>query len=676
MNFDDFFYISELGFLIESPVIATRAMGSKSKYIDPSTGKSWRKIQKIQQLKAIKEEHLEDSLYVHFTDGVNVELNPGGLHGHGRRTSKEPKLGVNPKAKSGGTPIGIYAYPIDYVIKKDAKVPYGENRNFLLVFKIKRKNILYANKNNKEITDLDEIIKLLQIEESETVKDIIAKQTKYFEKSIEKINLSTKKELKNEIPAVIVNFIFKTLESWAKDTPPLKIKKLSNFYKSPELYFGTEDDDDKKSYIEYFLLKMYRIFDNEGQLKNIKININLEELTFEIVDENGVVRDKNGQLIKDISILEKFEHIEKEYGATRRLLKILSLQIIKNSSPEKDLIFKKFEEKIIKISDKISSFLKAAEKQKEKKISDFNFPFKEEFIKIANEYDLDLLANLENLLKNWSSSEIGASRSTNASNFVYKFTGILSKEIANIKDRQYYVVWTELLKRLGFKGVVDDEGSSTIHASEPIQSVFFDTKQLELVGVVKNTRESVSAGSGSVWKNSDSPFLRWQKGILNSIKSFYWSNSLNVFEFVQNGSRSNHAHGLILMFNRISKITMYLQSYLRFSDQIEKEQPRSITELKSLLRSMLLKGNEPGSFSWFLDNYEKAVGPIKEQELLKYANILREIMEKISQFIISTDSSASGTLSEPLKTELPNPSQLRGIILKLNNFTVADETPF
>lgn len=651
MNFDDFLYISELGFLIEAPVITTSAVGSRSKYIDPSTGKSWRKIQKTQQLEAIKEEHPEGSLYVHFTDGVNVELNPG-MRGYGRRVSKEPKLGVNPRAESGGTPIGIYAYPIDYVIEKDAKVPYGDERKFLLVFKVKRKNILYANNDKKEITDLDEIIELLQRYTSSTMQNVVEKQTKHLKEAIKKINSSAKKELKKEIPANIVDFIFEILESkvyswlaytyeeyrYLKDVPN-KIKKLSNFYKEPELYFSNYSDDDKKAYIDSYLIKIYKNLDNWWS------RINFEELTFTLVDENEeVIKDENGELIKDISILEKFKDIQSYGSSTKTLLNILSSEVIKKYSIEQDSIFKKFEKRIIKIADKLSDLIETTEKEKEQKISNFNFPFKEEFIKIAEEYNLDLLKSLKSLLRGWSSSSFGANSSTNASNFVYKFTGLLSQEIANKTTRRYYVVWTELLRKIGFKGIVDDEGSSTIHSSEPTQSVFFDAKQLELVGIVKNHTGRAK------WTVGDSPFLRWQKGILNSMQGLYYS--VHIFDSVR------HANGLMHMFERVSKITMYLQSYFRFSEQIEKEKPGSIDELKKLLRSMLIRDGEQGSFSWFLNNYEKVIEPIKEQqELLKYANILRETMEKISQFIKSPS----------LKTDLPKPSQLRGIVLKLTN---------
>lgn len=68
-----------------------------------------------------------------------------GTEGIYVRFSGIPKLGVNPQSKW-GTPFGICAYPLDYVIEAELRVPYAGNMKYLIVFKLKpTANILDLN---------------------------------------------------------------------------------------------------------------------------------------------------------------------------------------------------------------------------------------------------------------------------------------------------------------------------------------------------------------------------------------------------------------------------------------------------------------------------------------------------------------------------------------------------
>lgn len=463
MDFSDFISLKELGFLIEAPVITTRAVGGNSIYIDPSTGKSWRSPQRLEQLKKIKEEYPKQKLYVHFSDGVksdkkNLEEKP------------QPKLGINPLAKDGATPIGIYAYPIDYVIDRYLKsgydkIPYGLGMMFMLVFKIKKENILLFD--DEEITDENH-------------------------------------------EQMIVNLKSKVLDGW-----------------------------------------------------------NLEK---------------------------------------------------------------------------------------------FDFPFKEEFIKIAEENKLDLTKILRELLTRdfrparRQKAGGGVDVYKNSSAFVYKLTGLISQEIA-LKNQgsgtrlkksgerdNYYVKWTSLLKRLGFTGV-EDRGTETMYEAEPTQAVFFDPKQLELVGIIKNDiREKKH------WETTDSPYQRWFKGILKRMES-----NLNLTH-ITNISTSANSPGLTTkdiysIYEHIIKIIIYINSYSKFSKKIEKENPNASSQFKEALK-LGIYDNGINKLDVFLTNYKKLIDGLPE--MMKHIKILRDLAWKINNILLN-DTNDWNRISK----EFPKPSFLR-----------------
>ena len=74
-----------------------------------------KKVSTIDQLLAIKEKHGTDNIFVTFT--------------------QIPKLGANPRSEY-DTPIGIYSYPLQYVINNSiVDVPFAGNSPYIIVFK-------------------------------------------------------------------------------------------------------------------------------------------------------------------------------------------------------------------------------------------------------------------------------------------------------------------------------------------------------------------------------------------------------------------------------------------------------------------------------------------------------------------------------------------------------------
>jgi len=85
--------------------------GDQTKWIDPVTRRNWRHNDKIRLLKQILASEIrkgtpERDIWVAFT--------------------QVDKLGVNPDADDGSTPLGIYAYPIQAVIDDSAKGGFKE----------------------------------------------------------------------------------------------------------------------------------------------------------------------------------------------------------------------------------------------------------------------------------------------------------------------------------------------------------------------------------------------------------------------------------------------------------------------------------------------------------------------------------------------------------------------
>lgn len=89
--------------------------------------------------------------------GKDVEQNDdfvySGLNS-GSNTSGA-KIGINPKSEY-HTPIGIYAYPVDYVIRNNGWVPYGNDRPYLWIMEPVQPVLKLDEMTSSEYTDLVE----------------------------------------------------------------------------------------------------------------------------------------------------------------------------------------------------------------------------------------------------------------------------------------------------------------------------------------------------------------------------------------------------------------------------------------------------------------------------------------------------------------------------------------
>jgi hypothetical protein len=103
---------------------------------------------KVSALDSLKKYKGRDDVYVSFTDDVGTKSNPDvaaepyntgtGINAKGKsHNSRGSKIGINPKYDH-GTPLGIYAYPISYVLDRSSgepDVPYAADRPYIQVIR-------------------------------------------------------------------------------------------------------------------------------------------------------------------------------------------------------------------------------------------------------------------------------------------------------------------------------------------------------------------------------------------------------------------------------------------------------------------------------------------------------------------------------------------------------------
>lgn len=78
----------------------------------------------------------EADVFVSFTADVGRDSHRPAVFGSPRaRNASGVKLGINPRSRWESTPLGIYAYPVDYVLKMKGFVPFAGDEPFVWVFR-------------------------------------------------------------------------------------------------------------------------------------------------------------------------------------------------------------------------------------------------------------------------------------------------------------------------------------------------------------------------------------------------------------------------------------------------------------------------------------------------------------------------------------------------------------
>jgi hypothetical protein len=589
MEFKKYLIIEELDSLVEGPAIQGINISPEhpsSKYIDPKTGKPWKRFDKIEQLRLISEKLVksgkdENDLWVQF--------------------SNVAKLGVNPKSKFQGTPLGVYAYPLPYVIDREGSVPFFGERKYMLVFEVsKDESIFKINKESKPLSDvishfrastISQLSRLIPgyIDESKThIKSLISKiRDEDAKSSIEKIWEPLLKEIIYDIKSRIED------EERLSSSKNLK-KKISDIIssKSRDAIIDRQQEYDKiEGFISdiSYIIYVDKKYSQEGAVYE---DVNLRDFSAEVsskflkfLSEHGFDEGKfpNKKIHSWEEIIEMLSYGYKDKNfdisinysnwaydsiidTQSKLSSFNSSKVHNKISFAKKRLLRIFENDLMKKIDDFSE-------QTQEKIKDFDFPFKEELIKYAREKDL----SLPDLLSRTASSL--SLRSSNAAEaFIYRFTESIARQLYDREVEKMEKdgrspskqllgsLWTKVLRDIGVKGLSDAEGTASIHSAEPFQGVFFDARKYKLLALVDNNSTTDDAWhlpkyerktrkkTQQIFSRDQTNLERWTTGINNALEQLIG----NPVYFHDLSPRTYKKH-----MEMLSKFVKLVKSYLR-----------------------------------------------------------------------------------------------------------------
>jgi hypothetical protein len=109
-----------------------------------------------------KQSH-EDAQYTHLQKNHqygNTYIDPSRFKD---KNTKGAKLGINPKSSWDNTPLGIYSYPVEYVLEHNGKVPFSGDEPYLQVFQETGRMLDLENYSRSDMTsDIAKIFDILK----------------------------------------------------------------------------------------------------------------------------------------------------------------------------------------------------------------------------------------------------------------------------------------------------------------------------------------------------------------------------------------------------------------------------------------------------------------------------------------------------------------------------------
>lgn len=536
MNFRKFLIIEELD-LFEAPTIQGLNIDPEhpaSVYIDPKTGKPWRIQDKIRQLRTIRD-RLEskgkksEDLWVQF--------------------SEIAKLGVNPKAKYGGTPLGVYAYPLNYVIDTEGKVPFFGQRRFMLIFEAKKDESIL--KVDDKPADLDDFIKNLNKSiiylARDAVNDFKSKIADQLTKTMGKIKNSNFKSLprdnfshfRDQVIGLMLSNLRKLETEKGNEEPNLEEIKNTVLQNSEDLFSESSAFEKIKTGIQYITIKSYS--PNSGWSSPVDFYKSIK------YDNKNVIAELSEEAIEKLNSLEYSEEdfpYNKKYHTVEDIKKIIDrieYGIFKQDKYQKDasdnlLLVEtpgyRISEKIrygmssiellnnSRIVERIKSTIRILRNSLFKKLDEINkkiqesadsvdFPFKKEFLDYIKKKNLDWMTIIRKTARFIRASNFDTGEST-TSVFVYRLAQAISDEMAHKEtekrfgtydvyddkeennEKKHFILklkasyWTRVLREMGVKGITDQTGLGAIHKGEPKQGAFFDARKYNLLGIIEN----------------------------------------------------------------------------------------------------------------------------------------------------------------------------------------------
>lgn len=583
--------------------------------INPASGKTWRSQERASQLEAIvaHQESLgvpESDLWVTFSD--------------------VQRLGIKPTARDGSTPMGLYAYPINYVINQikkdpinDRIVPFGGDRAWMLIFKATRHNLITmkADQQTSQLANIRDSVRF--------VVDIKGKAQNYLDEIQAKISKFIRKIADSNLQEylqTILSDIFYSIKYDSGSLTDIKNsieKQINNIFEYNES--DIENITEVLSNFEYSILKM-NFINSYGMLYDLN--------SIDIKKETVKVRDYSWEKISAFDNLlgtfpfKKIHTFDEIFNLGLSHVKLpidsdkfLILKTIDWRYDQAKLKRKLLEYKNTPQSERAIKFLKKLSKQLEPLYTEYaselvrareeiSFPFKDELIKECDKLRVD-----------WAEILRATGSGSNTAHFVYKFTERLAKK-GKKPDERYYVLWMKILRNLGITGISDEHGTGGIHSAERTQGVFFDPKHFTLLTSIINNKERFESPIFSQENN----LAKHQRNQPSNRQKLYWHSDLNA-----------HERTFFSLYQKLHQVQKNMYSFQYFSDILALQySPSYFNDMQKFQVKSTLK-----RFTVLLKTYlkEKSTNSSRvSDEILKNTD---SIVKSIIEMILKTEKAVT-----------------------------------
>jgi hypothetical protein len=640
--------------------------------IDPKTNKPFRADRKLEQIKR-------------FVNNSGIPLDDLWLS-----FSDLPKLGAKPGVRTNKTtPHGVFGFPMRYYLSKKGEMPYASDRTFIIIFKVKGK-ILEVGHDNSKIRKLEKDPRVKShVDYLKSIRTVRFNYTNFYE---EIDDLLRQNSIFNKSNRNFQQLIFNRLRTSRGEYPDSLQEAISDLQKRIFNLSNWENNDINQINIDRFKSELgefsfYNI--DAGEYEEYFINYNVEKNQYRL----------NPNYIR--YLIEKKNPVIKPtmYNVyVNKIFKIEDLELIVPEvyqSYKARVLDKKYYENInyirfilnhIKKKSFEPIYLKYGPKKNNTNVRP-KLPMEDQLIQICKELGI----SLDEAYKNMSQDE---NRVVTPSQILYKITKYIAKLSASKNPPNAYAGegkgipkgyerspnpswyqqrWNEILRKLGFAGVIDSKDTGQVHSHEPTQGAFVDPSKIEIVNIIHNKSGQYRNPKDMTWDDNISKHIYsypvyLRNGIFPGTESekkiqalnqkldqkrvkFINSISLTLKNLFKKGEDSNFENAYKEAVGLLNQITFYK---LAFSKEIKEDESKYEDELKSN------GGDSYGAMYAVKDKKTSYQGQITSS-FKKLNSIKGNVFEKLNVFFKYVKYDGNEFWVKTLKAlarELDNPSKI------------------
>lgn len=502
----------------------------KNMYIDPMTNSTWRPKDKFRQLKAIITHEVK-------VNGTNLNKIWGTF-------SEVSKFGQRMKvSNTKSTPVGIFAYPAKHLLKNGMDIAFS-GRPFFYIFKtnkshleaglpgndldstsaknysklidkfpeLKKQSVYGNSKYSKFNNDSGKILneyatKLREWAEQDEGDDVFMRS---------RLRGTTKDLLswmKNEIRHAVYDRSSENLakevinkHTWLSNPEELipeedvnqsiaEIKELMEEF-TPKVAFYDKDENYVREYVH--------LYENVGN----DLSAEFGEKYRKHLDYEGEAEiSLNGKMYPNSTrwTFDQLHYMDREglFGGNSAVDMLGKAQIHK--IPELQNIIDEFAQKLKELVEQI--YLPV---QNEVPPSYDKLPYYKKLKQFADDRGLSLDDAIKSATQGGtglSGNGVNWSPATTANQFLYRTTQHLAYQLSQKEEVKgdWRSIWSRILRDFGISSVADTHDSKAVHQAEPTQGVFFDPKDITLIGVINLTAHSdkndpANRPTGKTWE--------------------------------------------------------------------------------------------------------------------------------------------------------------------------------